>query len=241
MFTPRTLAFLRALARHNTREWFRQRRDQYDEHVRGPMIVLIEKLAVEFAEFAPELVASPKVSLYRVYRDTRFSPDKSPLKTHVAAVFPWRGLARHEGAGLYVEVAPSRVLVGGGIYAPRPQELRTIRERVEHDFGTFRAIVEAPAFRKAFGAVEGERLQRVPLGFRSDSPAAEYLKLKQYLVGREYAATFAHHRRFLAELVARFKQMVPLVRFLNEPLVGQASSLDLVRGNVQSAPARRKA
>ena len=105
-FSEQTLRFLRSIKRNNNREWFKARRDEYERHVREPMTTVVERLAVDFPRFAPELVAAPKLSLYRIYRDTRFSDDKKPLKTHAAAVFPWRGLPRHEGAGLYFEVAP---------------------------------------------------------------------------------------------------------------------------------------
>ena len=99
-FDPKALAFLRALKRHNDRDWFRARKDEYERLLRLPMIGAVERLAVDLRAFAPELVANPKASLYRIYRDTRFSDDKSPLKTHVAAVFPCRGLGKHVGAGL---------------------------------------------------------------------------------------------------------------------------------------------
>ena len=108
-FTPAALKFLRALKRNNRREWFNAHRDDYEAHVRQPMTVIIERLGVDFRAFAPELVASPRVSLYRIYRDTRFSENKTPYKTHVAAVFPTRGLAKHEGAGLYFHVSPEEV------------------------------------------------------------------------------------------------------------------------------------
>jgi len=114
-FTPKTLSFLRALKRNNDREWFRSRKPEYERHVRGPMIELIARLAVDLQPFAPDLVADPKTSLYRIYRDTRFSDDKTPLKTNAAAVFPPRGFPRHEGAGLYVEIAPGWVWMGGGM------------------------------------------------------------------------------------------------------------------------------
>src|SRR5690349_18294262 len=104
-FTPKTLSFLRSLKRNNDREWFR-----------APMIAVIERLAVDFGRFAPELDASPKRCLYRIYRDTRFSPDKTPLKIQVSASFRWRGLPRHRAAGLYVEVHPQWVWMGGGFY-----------------------------------------------------------------------------------------------------------------------------
>jgi len=86
-FSNKTVSFLRSLKRNNDREWFRARRDQYEQHVREPMIALVEQLAQDFRTVAPELIASPKQSLFRIYRDTRFSHDKRPLKTHAAAVF----------------------------------------------------------------------------------------------------------------------------------------------------------
>lgn len=220
-FTPKTLAFLRALKRHNDREWFKARRDLYEQHVRAPMIAVIEALARDFRAFAPELVAAPQVSLYRIYRDTRFSADKSPLKTHVAAVFPWRGLNKHEGAGLYFHVAPTEVWIGGGMYAPEIWQLQRVREHLAGNFGRFRAIVESPGFRRRVGEVDGERLQRVPRGFAVDHPAAEYLKLRQFLAGREYPAALATAPRFYRTLLDVFRSVAPLVRLLNEPLIGQ--------------------
>ena len=84
-FSRKTISFLRSLKRNNDREWFRARRDQYDAHVRGPMTAVVEQLAQDFRPFAPELIASPRHSLYRVYRDTRFSNDKRPLKTQASS------------------------------------------------------------------------------------------------------------------------------------------------------------
>ncbi len=105
-FTPKSLSFLRSLKRNNDREWFRARKDDYERHLRAPMVAVIERLAVDFGRFAPELDASPKRCIYRIYRDTRFSGDKTPLKTQIAASFRWRGLPRGRGAGLYFEVHP---------------------------------------------------------------------------------------------------------------------------------------
>ena len=118
-FSTRTLSFLRRLKRNNRREWFNAHRDEYEQHVRQPMIAVIERLAIDFRSFAPEMVASPKLSFYRIYRDTRFSENKTPYKTHVAAVFPCRGLPKHEGAGMYFHAAPDGVWVGGGLWAPQ--------------------------------------------------------------------------------------------------------------------------
>ena len=220
MFTDDTLRFLRALARNNDREWFRARRDRYEAHVRGPMIALIERLANDFPAFAPEIVASPKTSLYRVYRDTRFSDDKRPLKIQVSASFRWRGLPKGEGAGLYLEVHPRWVWMGGGFWAPPAPQLVRIREHIAATWPEIDRIAHARAFRRAFGTLHGETLSRIPRGFPRDHPAADYLKRKQFLGGREFPPGFATGPTFYPELLATYRALMPLVRFLNAPLTG---------------------
>ena len=222
-FSPKALSFLRALKRNNDREWFKARRDQYELLLRTPMIALIERLAEDFREFAPDLVASQKTSLYRIYRDTRFSDNKAPLKTHVAAVFPCRGLAKHQGAGLYLEVTPGWVWVGGGIYAPETPQIHAVREHIAANHRKLRAIVESPAFKRTVGTVSGEKLQRVPRGFPADHPAAEYLKHRQFLAGKEFPAAFATSPRFYEGVLKVFREVAPLAAFLNKPLLERHS------------------
>ena len=217
-FTIRTLRFLRALKRNNDRDWFRARKAEYEQHVRGPMIELLGRLAVDFRSFAPELVSDPKVSLFRIYRDTRFSEDKSPLKTHAAAYFPPRGFARPLGAGLYVEIAPQWVWIGGGIYMPTTSELQVIREHVAATHPELHRIVTTPTFKRVLGQLGGERLTRVPRGYDKTHPAADYLQHKQFIGFRELEAEFAIEDRFYPELLRTFKAITPLVRFLNTPL-----------------------
>src|SRR4051794_7730599 len=103
-FPAQGLQFLRSLKRHNNREWFQTHKSEYEQYLKKPMTELIEAVHVDFQRIAPEMVASPKVSSYRIHRDTRFSKNKLPYKTHVAAIFPRAGLAKHEGAGLYLHV-----------------------------------------------------------------------------------------------------------------------------------------
>jgi uncharacterized protein (TIGR02453 family) len=221
-FTRKTLAFLRALKRNNDRDWFRARKHEYEQHVRRPMIELLARLADDFRSFAPELVADPKVSLYRIYRDTRFSPDKSPLKTHVAAHFPHREI-RKTGAGLYVHVAPEEVWIGGGLYMPGTSELTVIRQHIAAKHRQLERIVESSAFKRVVGSLAGEQLSRVPRGFANDHPAAHYLRFRQFLAGREYPANFAVSPRFYGEVVKVFRQVAPLTRFLNAPLLARPS------------------
>ena len=218
-FTRRSIAFLRSLERHNRREWFHAHKDRYEADVRAPMIALVERLAADLGTFAPDLVANPRTSIYRPYRDTRFAADKAPLKTNVAAVFPHRLLPKHEGAGFYLEVAPRHVWFGGGMYMPSSSHLHQVREHIATQHRRLTRIVGAPSFRRAFGALEGAKLQRVPRGFPSDHPAAELLKYRQFLAACERSAEFATTPTFYRTLLAAWKTLAPLVHFLNEPLV----------------------
>ncbi len=217
-FPREGLEFLRALRRNNRREWFQAHRPQYERFVRGPMVELVLALREDLGRLAPDMVADPAVSLYRIYRDTRFSKDKSPYKTHAAAVFPRRGLGKHSGAGLYFHIAPEEVLIGGGLYAPEPGELLIVRQHIAAHPRAFRSIVESPAS-DGLGDLEGQKLQRVPRGFPPDHPAAEYLKYKQFLAGRVFPAQFATSPRFYSGLLECFQKIMPFLRFLNEPLV----------------------
>jgi len=218
MFTSKTLSFLRSLKRNNKREWFHERRDQYEQHCRGPMIEIVERLAEDFRSFAPEMLADPKVSIFRQFRDTRFSHDKTPLKTHIAATFPNRRLGRMNGAGLYFEIAPGWVWIGGGLYAPETSQLQLVREHIAENHRRLDAIVKSPRFKKV-GGLQGDTMTRVPRGFAKDHPAAAYLQRRQFLAFREEPAAFASSKTFYKQLVWTLETITPLVRFLNEPLV----------------------
>ena len=218
IFSSKTLSFLRSLKRNNKREWFHARKDQYQLHCRQPMIEIVERLAGDLRSFAPEMVADPKVSLLRPYRDTRFSDDKTPLKTHVGATFPHRGLGRMNGAWFYFEVAGGWVWMGGGMWRPDTSQLQLAREHIADNLDEFKAIISAPRFKK-IGGLQGEKLTRVPRGYAKDHPAAVYLQHKQFMAFREEPASFATSKDFYKQLVTTFETIAPLVQFLNEPLV----------------------
>jgi uncharacterized protein (TIGR02453 family) len=217
-FSKNTLSFLSRLKRNNRREWFTARKDEYDAVVRQPMLAILEQLAVDMRAVAPELHVSPK-SMYRIYRDIRFSENKQPYKTHVAASFWHRTLGKGAGAGMYFHVEPDGVWVGGGMYAPEMPQLHRVREHIAGNVTHFRSIVEAPAFKRMLdGGLDGEQLQRVPRGFAKDHEAANYLRYRQFLAGKEFPATFATAPRFYPGVLDVFRTIAPLIRFLNDPL-----------------------
>jgi uncharacterized protein (TIGR02453 family) len=134
-------------------------------------------------------------------------------------VFPRRGLGKHQGAGLYLEVAPGWVWIGGGMYAPETSQLQAVREHIAARVPRLRAIVESQSFRRTVGPLEGDRLQRIPRGFPADHPAAEYLKFRQFLAGRQFPASLAAETAFYPTVLRVFRQVAPLVAFLNAPLI----------------------
>lgn len=221
-FSADAVAFLRALKRHNTREWFARNKARFDGSVRAPMIDVIEQLGRDFVTLAPELVATQKASLYRIHRDTRFSHDKTPYKTHVAAVFPHHALPKHEGAALYLEVSIERVLIGGGLYAPQPSQLFQLREHIAAHHRQLTSIVGSPGFRRKVGDLGGESLTRVPRGFPADHPAADFLRRKQFLAGRTEPVALATSAAFYKTVLKTFVEILPLIRFLNAGLISRA-------------------
>jgi len=183
------------------------------------MIQLVEALAEELALFAPEMVANPKVSLYRIYRDTRFSKDKTPYKTHTAASFPLRGVERHQGAGFYFHISPTEFLIGGGLYSPLPEDLAAVRQHIAAKSGELDAVLRARGFRRLFKELSGEQLQRVPRGFPADHPAAGHLRRKQFLAMRVMPSELATTSKFGGVILESFRALHPLIRFLNEPIL----------------------
>src|SRR5215831_18942947 len=116
-FSPDALTFLRALKRNNKREWFQPRKEKYESLIKEPMLELIGCLNEEFARFAPHYITAPHKAVYRIYRDTRFSKDKTPYKTHISAIFPRSNAIKREGAVFYFHFTEKELLIFGGIYA----------------------------------------------------------------------------------------------------------------------------
>jgi uncharacterized protein (TIGR02453 family) len=220
-FPERGVQFLRSLKRHNNREWFQKHKTIYEDDLKKPMEEFIGALAAEFSRFAPQMVATVKVSSYRIYRDTRFSRNKEPYKTRVAAVFPRKGLGKHEGAGFYLHIDPVSVLLGGGLYMPLPEDLHAVRTHIAQHHRKLQSIVHAASFRRLVGGLEGDKLTRVPRGFDPTHPAANYLRMKQFLAARTFGPEIAETSLLHRRTVETFRQLLPLIEFLNEPILAR--------------------
>jgi uncharacterized protein (TIGR02453 family) len=186
------MRFLRGLAAHNKKPWFESHRVQYESDVKAPMQSLIEEMDVRLARLAPEIVGDPKRSMFRIYRDIRFSSDKSPYKTHASCWFYHRdgsrGVGREAeggGAGFYFQIAPGDSFVGGGMWMPPKDALGKIREAIAERPTAFKKIVDDHRLRRRFGGLSEEgMLKRVSRGYAADHPAAAWLRFQSLVVGR---------------------------------------------------------
>jgi uncharacterized protein (TIGR02453 family) len=217
-FTDEALTFLRSLERNNRREWFQPRKELYDEKVKGPMLELVAALNGDLERFAPLHVTEPGRAIFRIYRDTRFSKDKKPYKTNIAAYFPRRGVDRHTAGGYYASVSHKEAAVGGGMYMPSPETLATVRNRIADRHEEFRKILRGTALKKLMGELHGEQLSRAPKGFAPDHPAADLLRYKQFFFYVELPADLALSRSLHTGIRKRFEALRPVVDFLNAPL-----------------------
>ena len=216
-FPKEGLKFLRQLKRNNNREWFAKHKSEYEDFVKLPVQSLIVVLQTPMAKLAPEIDVSAKRGVFRIYRDTRFSKDKTPYKTHVAAVFHLRG-HWEESAGFYLHIEPGTVYVGGGIYMPTGQQIKKIRSAIVDRSDEFLSIVESKVFKKQFRGLEGEKLQRAPLGYPSDHLMIEWLKHKSFYAGVTWEEGTCLSRDFADRVFGVYRNILPLVRFLNGAL-----------------------
>ncbi len=220
-FPPEALKFLSSLARNNRREWFQPRKEIFETKVKAPMLELAEAINAELLTIAPGHINDPKKAVYRIYRDTRFSSDKTPYKTHVGAIFPRRGLGRESAAGFYVQVSPKSVGIAAGAYMPGSAELFAIRTWLAANHAEFRKAAKGPE--KLMGKMTGNSLTRSPKGFDPAHPAADLIRGKGWLYWIELEAKLAESPKMLGEVIKRFRAAAPVVEMLNAGLVKGAS------------------
>ena len=213
-----TLQFLRNLEKNNNREWFNENKTLYQE-AQQDVISFVEKLIEEMADFDEEMgKLEAKKSVFRIYRDTRFSKDKTPYKTNFGA-----GLGMGKGnkiSGYYLHIEPGKSFLAGGVYKPEPSVLKTIRQEISAFGDEFKAILEQDEFRNYFRGLSVEdKLKKVPQGFEKDDKMAEYLKLKHFIVTHPVSDEQLLSENAFKEFAKIFKAMKPLNDFLQTPFI----------------------
>jgi uncharacterized protein (TIGR02453 family) len=218
------VSFFRGLERNNTREWFTPRKEVFETHVRAPMVEIVAAVNDAVKRFALDnAVADPAKAMYRIYRDTRFSKDKTPYKTHIGAIFPRKGLAKHGGAGFYFGISHKGVGVAGGVYGPESEELAALRQAIVEDSARFLKVIQDSRVNKVMGKVQGHRLARVPKGFEEhrESNVADYLKMKQLYWYVELPISVALSSALVREVTRCFELMTPAMEWMNAAILAQ--------------------
>jgi uncharacterized protein (TIGR02453 family) len=187
------------------------------------MIELVRAIHGEMLAFAPQYVGEPAKCVFRIYRDTRFSKDKTPYKTHVAASF-WRSGLEKTGAGFYLGISPEGIDVDGGLYAPEPEVLLAVRQAIANDPEGFRKTWDSAKVRKLVGEPGGETSTRPPKGFDPAHPAIDILKRRQHVFMVKLDAELATTPKLLTEVTKRFAAMTPMIEFLDRALLIEGKS-----------------
>lgn len=213
-----TLQFLRNLEKNNNRDWFNENKTLYQE-AQQDVISFVEKLIEEMADFDEEMgKLEAKKSVFRIYRDTRFSKDKTPYKTNFGA-----GLGMGKGnkvSGYYLHIEPGKSFLAGGVYKPEPSVLKTIRQEISAFGDEFKAILDQDEFRNYFRGLSVEdKLKKVPQGFEKDDKMAEYLKLKHFIVTHPVSDEQLLSENAVKEFAEIFKAMKLLNDFLQTPFI----------------------
>ena len=213
----RILQFLEEVRVNNNREWFHENKDRFDE-VHTAFEQIVERLIAALTAFDPEIsVVTVKSTLYRFYRDTRFSLDKSPYKRHFGSYINPRGKKSPHG-GYYLHLEPGHCLIGGGAYCLDSPILKAVRKSIVDDIDRFRAIVENPQFHTLFPVIGDDHLKTIPAGFPRDFAYPQYLRPKNFAVMHLLPDEFFFQDNWIDKAAMYFKTMKPFLDFVNETI-----------------------
>ena len=228
-FPEEMVRFFRSLKRNNRREWFQPRKHLFEQHVKTPMLELVSAINAGLAKFAPDYVTEPKEAVFRIYRDTRFSADKTPYKTHIAASFARRGGERLGAGGFYFSVSNETIEVAAGIWHPDRDVTLLVRNHIAETHAELNRILADKKARKLTGNLQGDTLTRSPKGFDPEHPAAGFIKMKDWILDARLDPSLATTPQLHREVVARFRAMTPLIQYLNRPLIARKPVRDLLQ------------
>lgn len=218
-FSAEGIAWLNALPQNNNREWFAENKPTYESEVKSPMAALVTSINDALVERMPEYFQDqPAKTIFRIYRDTRFSKNKTPYKTHVGAVYKRRG-AGDKSSGLYFQISAAGVGIAGGAYMPPNDSLLAIRTKIAANFDVFAGMLHDKKLKKVMGVLQGDALSRPPKGFPADHPGIEMLKKKQFYFWKELPPELLSSKKLESEILKHFLVMRPVMLFLDDAVL----------------------
>jgi len=223
--TTLTFDFLKDLKENNHKEWFQENKDRY-EASREEMIAFAEDVLNKVREFDIIDTPSGKKSLYRIYRDVRFSKDKTPYKSYWSGSFSRAGAERR--GGMYFGIEPNNTMIGGGFWGPNKEDLLHIRKQLEADASPLEEVLHSAEFKEYFGIMEGEQLKTSPKGFDKMHPNVALLRYKQYLVMKKFNDKEVLSPHFSNVLAEGFRKMLPFLNCFTEYLTTDMNGESIV-------------
>jgi uncharacterized protein (TIGR02453 family) len=217
-FTKDSFRFLTDLEKNNEREWFNANKKRYTEDLKAPFEQFIADLIEAMTPFFESLPIAPKDAIFRIYRDVRFSKDKSPYKTRVSALVNPGGRKEMTRPGLYIEISAKEIRIYSGLYMLDTQQLKNVRSHISHNLGEFAKLINNTKFKATFGEVRGEQNKRIPKEFEEDLKNQPLLANKQFYYFTTLPTSAALKEGFIKEVVDTYKVAQPLSEFLYEGL-----------------------
>jgi len=219
MLQASTVKFLKDLKKNNNKPWFEKNKQVYLD-AKEDIELYVEQVIEGFGKIDADInPLHPKDCTYRIYRDVRFSSDKTPYKTNMGAYLN-KGGKKSPTAGYYMHVEPGRSMAGGGLWMPMAPELSKVRQEIDYNYAEWSKIIGDRNFKKVFpdGLDQEEKLSRPPKGYDDENPAIEFLKLKSFIVTRTFTDAEVQAKSFLKEIIKTFTAMDVFVHFLNRAL-----------------------
>jgi uncharacterized protein (TIGR02453 family) len=219
-FTPALFQFLKQLKKNNNRPWFLKNKERYEKTVRNPLLDFIGEVGPELRKISKNLVAdnSPMGgSMFRIYRDVRFSKDKTPYKTHASAHFPLSRDKNVHSPGYYLHLSIGEVFSGGGIWRPEAPVRNQIRDYLVRHSQRWKSILAEKSFRRLC-TLEGEKLQRPPKGYPPDHELIETLKYKDFTFFTPFNEKQACSPHFMENFIESCRAAAPLMEYLANAL-----------------------
>lgn len=223
--TKENFKFLSELKKNNNRDWFNAHKDIYLAQHQN-IIDFADALLLELTKHDNIETESGKKSLFRIYRDVRFSKDKSPYKTNWAGGF--KRATAHLRGGYYFHIQPGNVMIGGGFWAPNKDDLQRIREDIAMDDKPLRKVINSKSFKETFGTLDGEQLKSAPKGFDKEHPAIDLLRYKQFIISKKFTDKEALSSDFVYMVNDTFKKMRPFFNYMSESVTTDANGVSIV-------------
>lgn len=218
-FSPDVIAFLQELAQNNNREWFQENKARYRETIQIPMSNFIMAFAPSLSKVSEHYVADPRLnggSMFRIYRDSRFSKGKPPYKTNVGCQFRHEAGKNVHAPGFYFHIEPGEIFIGGGIYRPDSAALFKIRTAISEKPDQWKKIVKQKKFKDRFGEIHGDSLKRPPRGFDPEHPHLDHLKKKTFFVTQALSPADLCSPKLIERVKKTFTAASPFMHFLTE-------------------------